>query len=358
MKKILAGILASASLLAMTVSASATSNKTVTAAGELEYDVSVTAPKVVLNLIMPAKMSAALNPYGADIKMVEEVKADADAGIDAVAEVTTTAGIASPAYAITNMSTDYGIVIDATATTTVTAAKGDTWVVKTATPTAGTKSAQMALITADTAEDLRDLAEVAKLEDETSGVLLLDSTKTVKAKKFMSLGGATKDETDPEDVKITGVTSYLGFAGKLAESTETKDVEWTEDDAINVALVLKVVAGPKGAGGNGGSSTVTAANALTAVSITSDEVTWSDNTTFAVGTTSYTLTGVANKDALTFAATAKTGFSVTYAATGAGGDNSTDGTIECKTGSNKMVITVTNDNDSSDTATYTYNITV
>lgn len=252
MKKILAGVLAAASILTMTVSASAaaaSNDKPIKAAGEVEYDVAVTAPKVVLDLILPAKIAAALNPYGADI--VLSTGADAD---DPADDVTTSKGIASVAYTITNNSKDYGVFLDATATTT-TSSKDI--VVKKAAPTANTKEAQLALVGAADADALKTIADAgiptasAAFADPDQGVLVLDSTvvadKTTgvaagqtKQKKFMFIPAAAADGT--------ASTAAMGFLGDLGTGD---DVEWGEDDAINVALILKVVAGPKGAPAGG-----------------------------------------------------------------------------------------------------------
>lgn len=353
MKKILAGVLAGASLLTMTTSAFA-SEKKVAAAGDVEYDVAATTPKVVLNLIMPAKMSAALNPYGADIKLQAKVEADADAGIEAQNEVATTVGIASAAYKITNMSTDYGVIINASATTTVTAAKGETWAVKTTAPADGVKGAQMALITAADAEALKTVAEADLADGE--GVMLLDSAKTVSKKEFVKLGGASVDETGDEPV-VTGTSAVIGFAGRLAKSG-AKDVEWTEEDAINVALVLKVVAGPKGEGGSGdGDSevTVTAETAVTALTLSDDGSAGLTMPTFAKDTASYTIAGCSRNDTFTFSITLESGYSYTI------DDKSsnisvTGDTVKVgnTTGTNEVDIVVVNDADSTDTTTYTF----
>ncbi|MDE6732018.1 MAG: hypothetical protein K2J77_03995 [Oscillospiraceae bacterium] len=246
MKKIIAGVLAAASMLAVSATAFAT-DKTVSKAGELTYDVAVTAPKVVLNLVMPAKMAAALNPYGADIKL--------DA---ADTPTVTTATIASTAYKVTNKSTEYGVYIDATAITTVTTTDKTPWKVEAkAAPTDGTKGAQLTLIGADTVADIKSAAEgtlkTASASASTSGqgVLVMDSTvaksTTVAAgqtsqNKVFFIAAASNAET-PTDM-------YMAFAGKLAKTPAgntdpTKEVEWKEDDAINVNLVLKVSAGPK-----------------------------------------------------------------------------------------------------------------
>lgn len=259
MKKILAGVLATASLMAMTVSASATTNeKAVTKAGEVTYEVTVTAPKVVLDLVMPAKMSAALNPYGAEIKLDT-----------ATIPTTTKAGIASVAYEVKNKSTDYGVYIDATAITTITttdkpnADKTPAWgvnpakVVPAAASADGVKNANMVLQGFASVSAMKTAAdgtlETASKAATSSaqGVLVLDSTvqadKTngivagqTNQKKLLFVAAATN--------ATTPTTVYMGFIGKLGATSTTdatKEVVWNEDDAINVNLVLKVTAGPK-----------------------------------------------------------------------------------------------------------------
>lgn len=254
MKKILAGVLAAASMLSVSATAfAASTDKNVTKAGELTYDVAVTAPKIVLNLVMPAKMSAALNPYGADIKLEPN---------DSSSTNTTKLGIASAAYKVSNKSTDYGVYIDATAITTITttdkpnADKTPAWGVVTTAITAnsGVKNANMALMGFANVGAMKSTtapaAANAKATATAQGALVLDSTvaadKTAgvaagqtSAKQFMYLKAATDADT-PTD-------AYMGFLGVLGSSKTdgSADVEWKEDDAINVNLVLKISAGPK-----------------------------------------------------------------------------------------------------------------
>lgn len=269
MKKILAGVLAAASVLSVGVTASAAANeKNVTKTGELTYDVSATAPKVVLNLVMPAKMTAALNPYGADIKL------------DAATTPTTTNGsIGSLAYEVVNKSEDYGVFIDATAITTITttdpkkADKSNAWDVV---PTfiakdTGVKNANMMLVGSDTVANLKAIADLgaedsaftandlkskAATNATTQGALVLDST-VVADKTAGVVAGQTKQSKVlyvPASASGTDGKAVLGFVGKLAEtkpattgSTPAPEVPvvWNEDDAINVNLVLKVNVGPK-----------------------------------------------------------------------------------------------------------------
>lgn len=250
MKKILAGILAAATMLTMSLSASAataTNEKAVTKPGELTYDVAVTAPKVVLNLVMPAKMTAVLNPYGAEITVVP----GASAGAAAVNK--STKGIASLAYKVTNKSTDYGVYLDATAITTITttdkpkADKSPAWSVTGTTVTAGTKGACMSLLALDTVADDAVAAASKAASSSGQGVLNLDST--VPADKATGVVAGQTKQAKMAFVKASASGTdgevYLEFAGDLAKSSSTDEVVWNEDDAINVNLVLKVVAGPK-----------------------------------------------------------------------------------------------------------------
>lgn len=240
MKKILAGLLATASLMAMTVSASATTDKNITKAGEVTYDVAVTAPKVVLNLVMPAKMAASLNPYGAEIKFD-------DAGTNKSVK-----GIASVPYKVTNKSTDYGVYLDATAITTITttdkkkADGSNAWDVKGITVTNGTKGACMSLLAIEAIAD-NPTAKASKAFASGEGALLLDSSAKADT-TAKTPAGYTKQAkvafVKANDGSNDGVV-YLQFAGDLAKTQGTNEVVWNEDDSINVNLVLKVTAGPK-----------------------------------------------------------------------------------------------------------------
>lgn len=241
MKKIIAGILAAASVLSVSVTAFATaSDKNVSKAGELTYDVAVTNPKVVLDLVMPAKMAATLNPYGAEIVFN---------GTD-----TAKNGIISTSYKVTNKTKDNGVYIDATATTTVTTSDKDAngkaaWSVTGSSVTAGTKGACMALIANKTAPapssgKIAVPTATAAMTTSAAGALLMDSTAPADAEKKIPAGQTTQKKLG---FAAAEGELYLTFVGELAgdDTTNKKEVEWKDDDAINVALILKVVAGPK-----------------------------------------------------------------------------------------------------------------
>lgn len=260
MKKILAGVLAAASMLSVSVTAFAT-DKIVTKAGDVTYDVAVTAPKIVLNLTMPAKMSAVLNPYEATIVVTPEVKADSAKGISAASAVESTKKITSAGYKVSNMSEDYSVTIDATAITTVTTTDKEKWTVSTTAVTDGTKGANMAFMAAAAASDLNPTAvpSASAKWASSKGTLVLDSTVEADKENGVAAGQTTQKgfavvpaqtpkSADGSTPAKPGVT-YLGFTGKLAgdKADGTASVEWKEDDAINIALVLKVNAGKKDA---------------------------------------------------------------------------------------------------------------
>ena len=188
-------------------------------------------------------MSAALNPFGADIKL----SADEDS------TDTVSFGIASVAYPIINKTVDYGVFIDASAITTVETADKTKWTVGTAAPVAGTKGAQLTFSGAATTTAFKNLTVQTASKAATAaaqGALALNSAaaadKTAgtvagqtKQSKLFYIPAATNEDTPAEIV--------VGFLGALAGSGTAAgtEVEWTEDDAINVNLVLKVSAGPK-----------------------------------------------------------------------------------------------------------------
>lgn len=240
MKKIIASVLAAASVLSVSATAFAASDtKDVTKTGDITYDVSATAPKVTLKLVMPAKMAASLNPYGADIKLDKEGKN------------TLKTGIASTAYEIINKTTDYGIAIDAKAITTVTTTDTTTWKVSATNVEDGTKAANMAFMSFKDAAAMAADASWADASaaadddlDAQGGILVLDSDQTsgTEQEGIVKLGAAAN--------ATTPASCVVGFVGVLAKSSTGKDakkVTWNEDDAINVNLVLKVNVGPKAA---------------------------------------------------------------------------------------------------------------
>lgn len=279
MKKILASVLAAASMLTMSATAFATETtvndptKNITKGDEFSYEVNATSPKVVFDVLMPAKLTAWLNPYNANMKIV--LKKDKDDAYDSPAplltaisaDTTSSASVGSVAYRVINRSTEYAVSIDAKATTTVNTADEKPWAVKGNSVTAGTKGAAVQLIFAGAESELVKGASgaeptltsgSAKKGSATAGRLELNSeakenTKLgleagqVEQKAWGWLGKATVDSAD-EPTKFTVVgQGYIQFVGLLAKSDETagaeKPVNWTADDSININVIFKLNVG-------------------------------------------------------------------------------------------------------------------
>lgn len=358
MKKILAGILASTTLLAMTVSASAATTKTVTAAGEQTYDVTIAAPKVVLNLIMPAKITAALNPYGAEIKLDEATPTP----------TTITNGIGSVAYSVTNQSTDYGVWIDATAVTTVNTADETAWTVKAL--ESGKKGAELALVAGNAVADIKTLATGtfadivdAKATDNSGtpkqGALRMDSTVAENATTGAAAGTTSQKKFMfvPAKNGSTDGVAYMALVGNLQNDVDT--IEYTAEDSIGVSLVLKVSAGAKTIDGASTPSTP-AYNGLTALSVTKNGT--EQITGFNAATKTYTISGAAAFDTYTIAPTAVSGSTATMAAASGSFGGGAAGSFTAASGAvtignnlpASVTITVTDGGTNTDTYTVTF----
>lgn len=235
MKKLIAGFLAVASVLSVSVSAQAAAVKTVKRPGEVEYDVSVTNPKIVLNVVMPSQMKAAINPYGNDFQ------------IDDLNTIHTKNGIVSVAYPVYNLDKDYGIFIDASAVTTTSSTK---WSVTKNAVTPGVKGANMAVTASDTAEGIPQYSNVAKEATSATdqGNMPLDSTVPADKAKGIVKGQTSQQKLAYVPASNDGTTPqkiFIGFTGKLAKNSADKIVNWTDSDQINVNLVLKLTPAPK-----------------------------------------------------------------------------------------------------------------
>ena len=251
MKKILAGVLAAASMLTVSATAFAleggdTAN--IVKPGEKEYSIDSGMLSVELDLEIPAKFQAFLNPYGASVEIKEKTST-----IDATKN---DADVISYAYEFVNNTKDFGVSIDADAITTVA---GELKAVK-ATALTGTaatdKEANVALVAS---YDLAKIAKYgfsgtgttaipsasAKMAAAADGALVLDSTVTagtgIAAGETKQAGWAHVKAYD-DTTKTPGKT-YAAIVGKLAENSTTP-LEWTDEDAFSVALVLKFNPGP------------------------------------------------------------------------------------------------------------------
>ncbi len=235
MKKFLAGLLAAVSALSLSVPAYAASDKAVTSQGEMEYEVSMALPDIVLNISLPAQLKAALNPYGSEFQLGEDTT------------IVSSNGIVSVAYPVYNLDTKYGIFIDATAITSTSSSK---WSVSTAPLTDGVKGANMCLRASDTEAGIAvySAAKKAAAGFTDQGNLPLDSTVPANRANGTAKGQTSQTKLAYVPASDDGTTPkiiYIGFAGKLADDSPTTPVNWTESDTINVNLILRITPGPK-----------------------------------------------------------------------------------------------------------------
>lgn len=234
MKKLIAGILAVTSVLSVSVSAQAAAVKTVTRPREMEYDIEAKRQKVVLNMVMPSKMKAAMNPYGCDMQ------------VDDLDTVESNNGIVSVAYPIENLDTNYGIFLDAYAVTTT----GGSWDVTTSALTPGVKGANMAVTASNTEGGIPQYSNVAKAATSATsqGNMPLDSTVPADKAKGTVKGETHQHKLAYVPASADGTTPgkvFIGFAGQLSEDSNDTIVNWTDSDTINVQLILKITPGPK-----------------------------------------------------------------------------------------------------------------
>lgn len=236
MKKIIAGVLAAAAVLSVSVSAQAATEKKMTKPGEITYDVVATNKKIVLNVVLPSQMKAALNPYGNDFQ------------INDLNTIHTQNGIVSVAYPVHNYDTDFGVYIDVSAVTTTSSNK---WSVTKNTLTAGVKGANMSVTASNTEDGIAAAysnVQKAATSVSSQGNLPLDSTVAADRTKGTVKGQTSQNKLAYVPASADGETPskiYIGFTGKLADDSATTVINWTEEDIINVNLVLKLTPAPK-----------------------------------------------------------------------------------------------------------------
>lgn len=235
MKKLIASFLAIASVLSVSVSAQAAAVKTVKKPGEVEYNIEAKRQKVVLNMVMPSKMKAALNPYGADMS------------VDDLDTVHSRNGIVSVAYPIENLDENYGIFVDATAVTSTSSTK---WSVTTNALTPGVKGANMAVTASNTENGITQYSSTAKSATSATnqGNMPLDSTIPADKAKGIVKGQTSQQKLAYVPASADGETPskvFIGFTGKLADDSADTVINWTDSDTINVQLILKITPGPK-----------------------------------------------------------------------------------------------------------------
>ena len=276
-KKILAGVLAGVTALSTSVSAFATSAPTekdltkVEKAGETKYSVAVGTLDVKLNVTIPKKMSAFLNPYNASVK------------VDAEATPTTANdGVVSWNYEIVNRTEDFGVNVDivganakvsknmsmATAAD-LPATAGDAMV-----GTATDKKVFLALLASDKDGNFLTVDQSlvnTKHNDSTSAVAGAGAYifKTVDAKEGETL---TKFAYVPAGTEAAPSTVKLAFRGNLSTvDADGNDLTWGSTEKVTASFSFKLA--PSG-GATGGGSSFTAA-------VDKSMVTWGSD--FVVG---------------------------------------------------------------------------
>ena len=320
-KKIFAAALAGlCAVSAMGVSAFAADNETtVEAAGEKAYKITAGFVAPTMDVTVPTEIKGVINPY--------KIKIELD-GVEAEAE-----GVASPRYAIKNNSADVGVKVNATYS-----ADGLDGIVATeaAATTGNTKGQKLAYVTLNAALGTDAAAETTKVmsatEETANEILKLDAAGGTNPSGEIWLGGAV---------------------------IETPAEKWTTKDKLTINVVLDLVPfNDAAAGGNQGGGNVTAATAVTALTISDDDSAGVTLPTFAAGTTSYTISGTSRNDNYTFTITLASGYS--YQIDDKGSNVTVTGdTVKVgnTSGTNEVDIVVTSDTDASDTATWTFTFT-
>ena len=292
---------------------------TIEAAGEKAYKITAGFEAPTMDVTVPSEIAAIINPYMIEVKFNDTLKYEAE-------------GVASPKYTITNNSGDVGVKVNATYS-----ADGLDGIVETEAaakdPTKNTKNKKLAYVILNT-DQLADPLVMSTKETTTTDPIL---TLTEK--------GGTADAGE------------MWIGGAVPENPAEK---WTANDKLTINVVLDLVPYNTAAGGNQGGGGVTAATAITALTISDDGGAGVTLPTFAAATTSYTISGCSRNDEFTFSITTANGYTAVIADDPSGNSTTTGNTVKVgntATGTNAVTVTVTNDTDASDTATYTFTFT-
>lgn len=233
MKKILAGVLAAASVMAMSVTASAVEapdkTKAITKPGSAEYEAGIGFLTAELDVELPGQMKAFLNPYGASVAVTEKV--------GTTDPVKLNSNIVSWAYEVVNNTEDFAIGIDVVGAK-ATPSSG----VSIAASVADADTTKKAVVVLKSADDPADLAYDSATDTANGPGCVVFTTTATDTKKFAS--APAKNAT----TKDAGKT-YIGITGAL---TPIDNVDWTEDDTITCAYTLKINPSSDAAGGDGG----------------------------------------------------------------------------------------------------------
>lgn len=234
MKKILAGVLAAATMLSISATAFALEapdkTKPITKPGEAEYEAGIGLMTAELDVELPGSMKAFLNPYGAEVAVtdvIETSKTEPAKNAD---------GVLSWAYEVVNNTTDFGIAIDvkkgavATPSTGVTVAAPSTTA-----PTA--KSVMLQLMAATAPSGVKfdgSKGTSTACTSSAQGVYVFSSTASTDSFANVAYAPAKTDAAGAGKV-------YLGLVGNLGKKdASSKAIEWTEDDLVTATFTLKI----------------------------------------------------------------------------------------------------------------------
>ncbi len=240
MKKILAGVMAAATM--MTVSATAFAveapeqTKAVTKPGETEYEAGVSVMGAELDVELPGQMKAFINPYGAEVKVSTD-------------ETVSKLGVVSYAYEIVNNTKDFGLLIDiknAKATPSADVALSAPAVAATG---LSDKKVALVLTTGDTAAaavtdaNATAAATTAAATQSKQGVFVFTDGADASKTKLANFAYVAAAET-------AAVKKYIAFQGQVGKKYATADatngiavgdaVEWTEEDTLTATYTLKI----------------------------------------------------------------------------------------------------------------------
>lgn len=222
-KKILAGVLAAASVMAMSTSAFAVEapdkTKALSKPGETEYEAGVAMLTAELDVELPAGMKAFINAYGASVAVDE-------------AETPTkiSNGVLSWAYEVVNNTEDFGIMIDVKKGYKATPSKDVTVTAPSSSMAAGKNVAVVlqsgSTVAMATTYDSSKAASTAATAT-TAGYAVFASTEAAAALEKFAYA--------PAKTEAAGAgKAYIAFTGAVGKA------EWTEDDTVTCTYTLKI----------------------------------------------------------------------------------------------------------------------
>lgn len=219
-KKFISAILAGAlSISAMSISAFATAftpssgdTADLEKAGAKTYAIQAGFQAPSISVTIPSAVKAVLNPYG--------VKVELEDGFTGVG------GITSPVYTISNNTTDFGIIVKATATATL---PSGTTITDVATDDTSLADDTDHKVYAQVKASVKTDTAPAKLGD---GIFFLKEADTAKARELLILTKATEAQG-----KVTPVEGYFQIDGEVS-GKPTK--AWSATDKVTLNLILDI----------------------------------------------------------------------------------------------------------------------